>query len=66
MDKVKMNDEQMDQVVGGSVIPYVVEPGDTLTAIAQKFSVSVEQLMKWNDIKNPNMLLVGQQLKVKF
>ncbi len=66
MEKKKLNDDQLDAISGGSVIPYQVQPGDTLNALSQKFSVSVEQLMRWNNIQDPNMLLVGQQLKIKF
>lgn len=66
MDKVKMNDEQLDAINGGSIIPYQVQAGDTLNMIAKKFNVTPEQLMKWNNIQDPNLLLVGQQLKVKF
>ena len=66
MDKIKMDDEQLDQVTGGSILPYRVQPGDSLAIIAKKYNVTVEQLMKWNDIKDPGMLLVGQQLKIKF
>ncbi len=66
MNKVAMNDDQMDQVTGGSVLPYVVQAGDTLGAIAKKYNVTLEQLMKWNDIKNPDILAVGQRLVIKF
>ena len=66
IDKVAMNDDQMDLVTGGSILPYRVQPGDSLAVIAKKYNVTVEQLMKWNDIKDPSMLLVGQQLKIKF
>ena len=66
MDNVKMNDDQLENISGGSVIPYLVQPGDTVSAVAAKFSVSMDQLMKWNDIKDPNLLMVGQQLKIKF
>ena len=66
MDKVKMNDEQLDAINGGSIIPYQVQAGDTPNVIARKFNVTPEQLMKWNNIQDPNLLLVGQQLKVKF
>ena len=66
MDKVAMNDELLDQVTGGSMLPYVVQAGDTLSAIAKKYNVTMEQLIKWNDIKNPDMITVGQQLKIKF
>ena len=64
--KIAMNDELMDQVTGGSILPYRVQAGDTLGAIAKKYNVTVEQLMAWNDIKDPNFLTIGQQLKIKF
>ena len=66
MDKIKMDDEQLDQVTGGSILPYRVQPGDSLNVIAKKFNVTPEQLVQWNNIKNPDMLTVGQQLKIKF
>ena len=65
-DKIKMNDEQMDEVTGGSILPYRVQPGDSLDVIAKKYNVTVEQLVKWNNLQNPDMLTVGQQLKIKF
>ena len=66
MDKIKMDDEQLDQVTGGSILPYRVQPGDSLNVIAKKFNVTTEQLVQWNNIKNPDMLTVGQQLKIKL
>ncbi|MBQ9661803.1 MAG: LysM peptidoglycan-binding domain-containing protein [Oscillospiraceae bacterium] len=66
MDKVAMNDDLLDEVTGGSILPYSVQPGDSLGAIAKKYNVTVEQLVKWNNIQDPNILTVGQQLKVKF
>lgn len=67
MDKVvKMNDDMMEEVTGGSVLPYTVQPGDSLDRIAKKYNVTVDQLQKWNNIKDPNFLTVGQQLKIKF
>ena len=65
-NKIAMNDELMDQVTGGSILPYRVQPGDTLGAIAKKYHVTLEQLMAWNNIKDPNYLVVGQQLKIKL
>ncbi len=45
---------------------YVVQPGDTLWTIAQRFGVSVEALAQANGIQNPDaaILQVGQPLKV--
>ena len=66
MSMSKMTDETMDQVSGGSKISYRVVAGDTLTTIAKRYNVTVEQLMKWNGIKDPNFVAVGQELKIKF
>ena len=66
MNKMAMNDEQMDQVAGGSTLPYRVKPGDSLDDIANKYHVTVDQLMKWNNLQGTSALTVGQQLKIKF
>ena len=65
-DKVAMNDDMLNSISGGTILPYVVQNGDTLAAIAKKYNVTVEQLVKWNNIQNPDVLLVGQQLVIKF
>lgn len=44
---------------------YIVKSGDTLTRISNKFGVSINQLVEWNNIKNPNLIFVGQKLRVK-
>ncbi|MBQ9686363.1 MAG: LysM peptidoglycan-binding domain-containing protein [Oscillospiraceae bacterium] len=66
IDKVLMDDEQMDAVTGGTILPYRVKPGDSLAEIAKKYHVTPDQLMRWNNIQDPSMLTVGQQLKIKF
>ncbi len=66
MNKMAMNDEQMGEVTGGSILPYRVQPGDSLDEIAKKYHVTKDQLIKWNHIQDPSMLTVGQQLKIKF
>ena len=66
LDKQALNDENLDQVSGGSILRYRVQPGDNLNAIAQKYHVTVEQLMEWNKIKDPNAIVTSQQLKIKF
>lgn len=49
---------------GDEEITYVVQRGNTLSGIAERFGVSVEQLCRWNDISNPNLIYVGQVLKI--
>ena len=41
---------------------YTVKSGDTLSIIANDFGVTVDQLVRWNNISNPNLITVGQIL----
>ena len=59
-------DEELDEVSGGSIIIIEVAKGDTLGELAKKFHCSVNDLCKWNDIKDANQIQAGQKLKVKF
>lgn len=43
---------------------YVVKEGDWLSKIAPKFGVSVSTLIKVNNIRNPDLIFVGQRLKI--
>jgi hypothetical protein len=43
---------------------YVVQPGDTLSAIAQRFHTSQAALLQANDIADPNQIAVGQVLRL--
>jgi len=42
---------------------YVVKQGDTITSIAKKFKLNPNKLLKINNIKDPNKIVVGQTLK---
>jgi LysM repeat protein len=66
MEKEILNDSLLEQVDGGSRIVYQVQPGDTLESIAKKSGVSMEQLIRWNNIQDPNMIQVGSKLTIKF
>ena len=44
---------------------YIVKKGDTLSKIANEYKVTVDQLAALNNIKNKNLIYVGQQIKVK-
>ena len=66
MEKTILNDSALEHVDGGSRIIYQVQQGDTLEAIAKKSGVSMEQLTRWNNIQDPNMIQVGSKLTIKF
>lgn len=44
---------------------YTVKKNDNLTLIAKKYKTTVAQLVKWNNIKNKNLINIGQKLRVK-
>jgi murein DD-endopeptidase MepM/ murein hydrolase activator NlpD len=41
---------------------YIVQPGDTLSAIASRFGVTTDDLIRANGIPDPNNLAVGMRL----
>lgn len=43
---------------------YVVQPGDTLFSIAQRFGTTVETIVAANDIADPSLIGVGQKLVI--
>jgi len=48
----------------GAQSVYTVQPGDTLSAISANYGVSVAILAQVNQIANPDLILVGQQLAI--
>lgn len=48
------------------VYTYVVQAGDTLFSIAQRFGLTLAQLQSANCITNANQIFVGQILRVPF
>jgi len=43
---------------------YVVQPGDTLFAIALRFGVTASDITAANNLNNPNLIFVGQRLVI--
>ena len=43
---------------------YIVQDGDSLSIIAQRFGVSTEDLANFNGIENANDIKVGQTLTI--
>jgi LysM repeat protein len=47
-----------------SYIEYTVQKGDILYTLAQKYGVTVEEILAINDIPNPQSLSVGQVIRI--
>lgn len=50
--------------INNSANTYTVVAGDNLSAIASKFKTTVSNLCSLNNISNPNLIYVGQVLKI--
>jgi LysM repeat protein len=46
------------------MVTYIVQPGDTLTLIAQRFGSTVASIVSVNNISDPNLIFVGQVLQI--
>lgn len=45
-------------------IIYTIRRGDTLWGISRKYGVTVQNLVNWNNIKNPNLIYPGNTLVI--
>ncbi len=45
-----------------TITAYTVKKGYTLSSIATRYKTTVATLVKWNKIKDPNKIYVGQKL----
>ena len=43
---------------------YYVKSGDTISSIAMKFGINAKDLIELNQIVNPSLIYVGQELKI--
>lgn len=45
---------------------YTVRRGNTLYQIARKYNTSIAQIVRLNRIKNPNLIYIGEVLRIKY
>lgn len=43
---------------------HIVEAGELLSGIAQKYGLPVDDLVRWNGIENPDLITVGQKIEL--
>ena len=58
--------KKAQDIVNGvkSSVTYTVKSGDTLSGIAAKYGTTVSSIVKKNNIKNANLIYVGQKLTI--
>ncbi len=54
---------EVNRILSTAII-YTVKAGDTLSKIAKKYNTTVAKLVKWNGITNPDLIHVGQKIKI--
>jgi murein DD-endopeptidase MepM/ murein hydrolase activator NlpD len=47
------------------IITHLVQVGDTLTIISAKYGITVDMLLKINNLTSPDVLKVGQTIRIK-
>ena len=52
------------QTSPSQIITYTIKRGDTLWGISIKYGVTIQNLVNWNNIKNPNLIYTGNTLKI--
>lgn len=45
---------------------HVVQPGDTITTVAEQYGVSVERLILNNSLINPDQLIIGESIVIAY
>ncbi|MDY0072775.1 MAG: peptidoglycan DD-metalloendopeptidase family protein [Thauera sp.] len=43
---------------------HIVQRGDTLLSIARQYGVSLPELVRWNELSDPNQIQVGQSIRI--
>jgi len=56
--------EEVRQYRGGEIISHVVEEGETLSSIAEKYNLSIDSLLWANDLTEKSKIKPGQELDV--
>lgn len=57
-------DEVMSIINGSNSTIYVVQSGDTLSGIANKYNTTYQHLAEINNIPNPSLIYPGQRIKI--
>ena len=62
-----LNDEELSRISGGYTAPtfvYVIQEGDQLSVIAQRFGTTVRVLREINDIRDAGSLQTGTRILI--
>ena len=58
------NNENQGNTSDGNYMRYTIQSGDTLSEIAQRYNTTVNELVRLNNIQNPNMIYANETLLI--
>ena len=67
--KTELSLKEMETVSGGTVedaryIIHTVKKGETLQRIARHYGVKADDLARWNNITDHNLIYAGQKIRI--
>lgn len=63
-EETEPEEEDLDTEPDNGETSYEVQSGDTLSTIAAEFDTTVEEILEVNDIDDPDLLHVGEELVI--
>lgn len=63
-EKLKVPTFDHDRIHDTSHKLHIVKRGDTLTKIAREYDTTIKDIVELNDIRNPNLIYVGEVLRI--
>ena len=61
---VKLLPNVIDETSDSEETIYIVKKGDTLSGIAKKYNITYQELARYNNITNPNLIYPNQKIKI--
>ena len=58
------SNQSLSSNTNAETITYTIKRGDTLSQIALNYNVTVQDLVNWNNIQNPNLIYTGNTLTI--
>lgn len=65
-EKLKIYESKYNNIGETNHYIYTVKRGDTLSGISRKFRINLRNIIKINNIKNPNLIYAGERLRVEI
>ena len=65
-DMEKLSTNELEEVTGGTVVPYIAKGNENMQELFKKNHCSEEQFLRWNNLQSLSQIQPGQKLIFKF